>query len=330
MINNIGFLDQNIEFDIKKYVPNKEIAKEYDYGPFTPDLDALTTENFEIDLSEIESIEKTDQLIYCTVNSEEQSGIQFNVLKEGEKEVFLHHDISVLNTVVDSEYMNINDQHYIVLASYDTKLEIYDCCTFNPLFPQFLLKGHESSITSCKSNKKNLYSGDEGGTIIKWDLSKFEIQEKIEGKKNITRMFLENDILLYSTEFHLSINNSFQNIDSIKFHNEIEYFIIKENFIYVSDSIGHFYFYDLRYIDQPVSKKRLHLNSLSCFDINRSDMLVTCGLDKKIKQFNLSSLNKVQTVNSDDMVFSVKFSPFNDNLCFYGGPENELSNLTLK
>lgn len=326
MISTIGFLPNTTETKVlQKFIPDENIKKRLDYLQIP--LLQNQVEQFEelsSDKEELPEIKATDNILFCTPNSEEISNVAFYGYDD--TEMFFHHDLFVFNTIIDSCRL-ISSDRYVAVATFEPDIMIYDFAIELPLLPQALLIGHEDAVTGIKNKYEKLISCSQDKTIIQWDINELKVKEKTVYDIEIERFDFEGNMLVFGAKTYLNINNQ-----SISLKNEIEQLRIKDNIVYVSDNEGYFTLYDIRNTERAISSDKVHDESIIDFCIAK-DWIVTTSLDNKIKMWKSGStgLELKSTFDQNSTVYSLGYNELDkEEEIFAGNGENHVFPIKLE
>ncbi|KAF7683451.1 CCR4-associated factor 4 [Astathelohania contejeani] len=319
MISSIQFLEKGIEcskLDPYKFdgqIPNKFAGME---------LPSLDFEEETSDNSDDYSIKNSDIMLFCTPNDEEMSYLQFYIY--GDNQFYVHHDIYVYDTIVDSAYVQL-ERPWAALATFDNDVWMYDALTFNPLFPQLLLKGHEDSINCISWNKKCLVTTSNDNTLIRWDVGVNKIIERTKIGKASKLINDESGKIIFSNENELNI---LCGTDKISLDNKgiVESMRLDGYLLYTGDDLGIFRSYDIRNFKKRINKFKFHDEGITTIDLD-NERIITGSLDQKIKIWDKTDLNEIRNIDTSDSIFSVRICEYNPDFCVYGGLKDELKKL---
>ncbi|EPR78417.1 WD40 domain-containing protein [Spraguea lophii 42_110] len=323
MITNIEFLEEGIECKkLEKYILTEEDKKLFPGYTFK-NLDEEPMEDSEDD--ENERIYKEDILFSTIVNLEEASYIDIIAGNRESTEYFIHHEIQLSDLIYDSVYLK-KEKQYIGVATSSPDVEIYDALLFNPLVPQIKLLGHEDEVNTITYDGTDIMTGSNDKTIIQWDLEKKKPKEKYEMGVEVNYLESNENILggiLGNNEIFLRNGN-----DTLKtkFESEPQKLKFYNDKLLASDEDGFFYVYDLRMFDSPLIKKGLHRKCITAFDV-ANQCLITASTDESLKLWNYETLELQKKIQTGEPMFSVKFCPYVENYCAYGGKDLRVINM---
>lgn len=321
MINTINLIPNKIQIDkLKPYKKDMNIIKSLSH------IGISLIENEEI--QELEDndtfICESDQILFSTSNNEEESFLQFHVYDKENDDFVIHHDVFVYSSINDAEYFYKNDKHFIALATFEKDVMVYDSCIFNPMAPQILLKGHEDHIMCVKKFGENLFSGSEDKSIIEWDIIKETfcnfykldlVPEKI-CKSNNHIFYTDGTTIKSSTsDLHFSC------------YDRIENLIACDNMIYVSNSTGDFFSFDLRASKSPYFSNKYVESALTGMDL-LNNKIALCSKSGEIFILDLLDYELKNSEKIKSVLYSIKLHE--DNLIFYGDESDTLHLKKLK
>lgn len=292
MISSMGFIPNNSEITkLTKFIPDEDVKNSLEYMKIP-----FIEEEGEIQIDEI--IKPTDEILFCTPNTEEISNLAFYGYDE--KEIYFHHDLFVFSTILDSVYLGNNK---VALATFEPDIFVYDAFTNFPILPQILLKGHEETVTGIK-NKNTLLSCSQDKTVIEWDLETMKYKNIMHFEFGISKFDFEGKSLVLGTENYLNFTNSEVKGGSENFSLdfELEQVKIYGHLVYVSDSNGGMNIFDLRNTrNRLIYKADAHSDAILDFVV-MDGHIVTTSLDKSIKIWDLG-LNYIREEKVDSPVY---------------------------
>ncbi|KAM0679698.1 rRNA-processing protein [Glugoides intestinalis] len=326
MISTIGFLSNTTETKaLQKFIPDENIKKRLDYFQLPLISDKGERDDYiSSDSEELPEIKTTDNILFCTPNSEEISNVAFYGYDD--TEMFFHHDLLVFNTIIDSCRL-ISTNRYVAVATFEPDIMIYDFGIELPLLPQILLIGHEDAVTGIKNKEEKLMSCSQDKTTIEWDINELRIKERTAHDIEIERFDFEGNSLVFGAKTHLNINN-----ESISLENELEQLRIKDNIVYVSDSEGKFTFYDIRNTSKAIFSDKIHEKPILDFCFAK-DWIVTTSFDNKVKLWKngQSGIELKATLEQNSTIFSLGYNEFDtEDEVFAGNAENHVFPIKLE
>ncbi|KAM0672513.1 hypothetical protein CWI42_030780 [Ordospora colligata] len=315
MITSIGIIPSKIEIDkLKEFQADKEIAKSLEHLNIPLiDKSAMTCD---YDVDESEDIVEGDVLIFCTPNEEDVSFLQIYIQNKECVGMFMHHDTYVFSSVIDSENLNIGGTPYIALGTFENDIFVYDPLVRSAMLPQILLKGHSDAVMSLRETEGKLFSGSYDSSIIEWDTKRLEVRNKINTAGPVSKIDASGSIVVYS------VANSLHCFEQeIGFESDIEKIKMVGDRMFISDSSGKLWYYDIRNMSNAVLEKKIHDDSIASFDIFEKS-IYTASLDGTIKVLDIESFDVRYVKKADEKVFSIKVCE--EGFFVYGGEQNML------
>ncbi|KAK6090787.1 hypothetical protein P3W45_000032 [Vairimorpha bombi] len=318
MINTINYLNDKISIDkLKPYTKNQEILEELSYLEIPQIIEG--------DVQELEDndtfICDTDLIVFSTSNSLDENYLQFHVYDQEIDDFVIHHDVFVFSSINDAEYLKLQDNHYVALATFEKNIMIYDSLVFNPLAPQILLKGHNEGVMCVKMIGDKLLSGSEDKTVIEWDLEVSKPRQVFDAGLKVEKMagFLfcseSNKIKNINTGLEFNLDGTVENMVSI------------DNNLYLTTSTGHFISYDLRNMNSPAFSHKYSEVGITGLDVLK-DKIGMCSESGEIiilekSDFEVKNFEKIKST-----LYSIKMHE--NNLIFYGDDTDNLNMRKLK
>lgn len=301
MISSIGFIPNSTEITkLKKFVPDEQIKSRLSNISIPLVFDVLDEED-------TENITSLDEILFSTPNREEVSYLAFYGYNDNE--MFFHHDVIVLSTVLDSAYIG---NSLVALATFEPDIFIYDSFTNMSVFPQQLLIGHEEPVT-CLVMKDKLVSSSEDKSVIHWDLETLSICDRYKFEVSVHKFDYSSKVLAIGVENYLNVT-SFENIlqgENIALDYEIEGLQIINDNIYVTDCEGYMNIYDIRNLSQKIKSHKIHEDVVLDFYVTEN-RIITSSLDKSVKIWNDSFELQREEVHTSP-VYSLAMNPYLKN-----------------
>lgn len=309
MISSIGFIPNTQEIkELKEFQMDKEIQHKVEYLgiPIIPKADNEDEQDFP-------EIKSTDNILFCTPNTEEISNVAFYGYDD--TEVFFHHDLFVFSTILDSCFVK---DSFVAVATFEPFVFIYDALVEFPILPQILLEGHESAVTGIKNKEGRLISCSDDQHIIEWDLNTLQLKNKTDVKISIEKFDFEGSSMVFGSQTYLSINNQ-----QISLENDVEQIKCKENNVFVTDCDGNMMIYDIRAPAKAMLSKKIHEDSVLDLCLVK-DWIVTCSVDNHVKLWKLEGdLICKNDMEQDSTVYALGFNEFGSEDEVFAGNDDD-------
>ncbi|KAH9411880.1 hypothetical protein HK407_03g06330 [Ordospora pajunii] len=316
MITSIGIIPSKIEIEkLKEFKVNEEIARSLEHLNI-PLIDKSAM-SCDYDADESEDIVEGDVLIFCTPNEEDISLLQIYIQNKECVNMFMHHDAYVFSSVIDSENLSIGGTPYIALGTFENDILVYDPLVRSAMLPQILLKGHSDAVMSLREAEGRLFSGSVDSTVIEWDAERLEVRNKIEAAGPVSKIDVSGSFVVYSVENALYCFG-----EKIGFEGDVEKIRMADDRIFVSDSCGKLWCYDIRNMSKTVLEKKIHEDSIADFDIFAKS-IYTASLDETIKVVDAENFDVRYVKKVDERVFSIRVCE--EGFFVYGGEQNMLN-----
>lgn len=317
MINVIKYIPKSIDIEkLKPYKKDSFILEKLNIS----ELLVNDINNEDVLVSEDTYICESDLVVFSTLNTEEESNLQFYIYDKEHNDFMIHHDIFVLSAINDAIYLNFKDFDYIALGTFDKYVYLYDSLIFNPIAPQILLEGHTESVMCVLYENNKFLSGSEDKSIIEWDLEKNMIKSQFRTEDSIEKISLLSENIYYSQK---NIIKNLNNKEIITLDGNIENLVSLNHNIFATTSTGFLTVYDDRNINKPYFSNKYCDAHLTGLDILKNkiglcseegNIYILDALDFEIKYSEILKSN----------LYSIKLNE--DNLIFYGD-ENNLLNM---
>lgn len=309
MISSIGFLPNTQEIrELKDFEVNENVKSKLEYLsiPILPNEPSDDSEEMPV-------IKSTDNVLFCTPNTEEISNVAFYGYDD--TEIYFHHDLFVFSTILDSCYVR---DSFVAVATFEPDIFIYDFMLKFPVLPQLLLEGHEGPVTGIKNKEGKLVSCSDDKTVIEWDLNMLTVKDRKNVQVSIEKFDFESNSLVFGAKNFLNIND-----ENISLDHNIEQLKIKDNFVYLSDCDGNLMIFDVRAPAKAMVSKKIHDDAV--LDICLvNNLIVTSSVDKHVKVWELEGdLVCKNDMVQESVVYALGYNEFNTvNEVFAGNEED--------
>lgn len=315
MISSIGFVPSGISMqNLKRFVPDEEIADSLRYLDI-PIVDT-SEKPCDDDVEESEEIVENDVMIFCTPNEDDVSFLQFHIHNSECTNMFLHHDVYVFSTITDSSLVEIGNELYVGLSTFENDIMLFDPFVRNPMLPQILLRGHVDSVLSLKYHDHRLVSGGSDAVIAEWDVERGQVKDKTVATGPVSNVAVLDSGTVYSVNDVLYCLRN-----EARLGGDVEKIRTKDNGVLVSDSTGVLRHYDLRNMSTFVKEKKVHEDSITGVDV-LGDTVYTASMDGSVKTVDLLTFETKSTWDSGEKLFSL--GVHGDGFYVCGGESNEL------